>query len=145
VLGRRAALLKSDGRLMELDGSEGVSISNLIAGGSYHFVIYHRNHLAVMSSSAFEVPNNQMYDFTTGTSKAKGVGQLKVLSGKASIISGDFDGNGTVNFLDFLNWFDVNNTLDQYLSADADMNGTVNFLDFLLWFDNNNIIRHDEI
>lgn len=145
VLGKRAALLKSDGRLMDLDGSEGVEFQGLIPGGSYKIVIFHKSHLAVMSSADVVLPNNSQYDFTTSANKAAGSSQLVMNNGKWALRAGDYDGSGTVNFSDFIAWLNTNNILDQYLFSDADCNGTVNFFDFVLWLKNNNIIRFSDI
>ncbi len=48
---RKAALLKSDGTIVDLDGSSPVKFYGL-SDGNYYVVIFHRNHLAVISSSA---------------------------------------------------------------------------------------------
>ncbi|GBD90811.1 hypothetical protein BMS3Abin04_01530 [bacterium BMS3Abin04] len=50
VVKRRAAFLKSNGNIVDLDGSNPVSFSG-IQNGSYYLVIYQRNHLSIMSSN----------------------------------------------------------------------------------------------
>ncbi|GEM_PF-2162177 len=145
VLSKRAALLKSDGRIMEIDGSEGVNFQGLIPGGDYRIVIHHKSHLAIMSSVDINLPNAVQFDFSTGASKAAGTDQLVMQDGQAVMRSGDYDGNGTINFSDFIGWLGSNNILNQYLFVDGDCNGTINFFDFVLWLRNNNSIRFSEI
>jgi hypothetical protein len=53
---RRAALLRNDGMIIDIDGSLGVVFNNVNAG-SYYIVIKHRNHLAIMSATAVSLPN----------------------------------------------------------------------------------------
>lgn len=145
VLGERAALLKSDGRIMDLDGTIGVNFEGLTAGETYRIVLFHKSHLAVMSAADVTLPNSSQYDFTTSIFKAAGDNQMLSLDGKAVLRSGEYNGNGTVNFADFIAWLGTNNFLDQYLFTDGDCNGTVNFFDFVLWLKNNNTIRYSEI
>lgn len=50
IVGRKAALLKNDGTIIDSDG-----ISNLnfdLPSGNYYIVIYHRNHLPIMSPTS---------------------------------------------------------------------------------------------
>ena len=52
----QAALLQQDGDIVGTDGSSTISFSNIPAG-SYHVVVRHRNHLAVMTGSALITVN----------------------------------------------------------------------------------------
>ena len=45
----RAAFLKSDGTIVDTDGTSPVQFTGLSAG-NYYIVIRHRNHLAIMSA-----------------------------------------------------------------------------------------------
>ena len=51
VYSRKAAILKSDGTIVNSDGTQ---FSMDVAAGNYYMVIYHRNHLPVMSSTAVQ-------------------------------------------------------------------------------------------
>jgi len=53
---RRAAFLKSNGDIVDLDGSSPVSFSGLL-NGDYYLVIHHRNHLSIMSSDPLILSN----------------------------------------------------------------------------------------
>lgn len=47
---RKAAFLKNDGSVVETDGSSSISFDD-VASGDYFVVVYHRNHLPIMSSA----------------------------------------------------------------------------------------------
>ena len=50
MVGRRAALLKSDGSVVDLDGSSQVKFKGIVPG-NYYIVVRHRNHLPIMSAN----------------------------------------------------------------------------------------------
>ena len=80
----RAAFLKSDGTIVDTDGSSPVTFTGLSAG-DYYVVVRHRNHLAIMSTSAITLSSGSTtsYDFTTAQSKAytSGTDPMVALSG----------------------------------------------------------------
>jgi hypothetical protein len=106
AMARRAALLKRDGTVLDIDLIDGVLFSETIANGyaiaDKYIVVRHRNHLAVMSASAVIVPNCTAYDFTTSLSQAYGVSvPMKDVSGvgtKFAMWCGDVNGNGTITY-----------------------------------------------
>jgi len=139
VLDRRAAFLNKEGELIDINGSIGVDFFSAPAGGTYFVSINHRGHLGVVTDSPLNFPA-VLYDFTSGVGQAMGNNQLTTEGNITALRSGDADGNGTVNFLDFLDWLMVNNELNSYSNADFNLDGTVNFNDFLEWFGNNNAL-----
>jgi len=50
IVGRRAALIRNYGVILDTDGSNDITFEN-VASGNYYITVLHRNHLAVMSSS----------------------------------------------------------------------------------------------
>ena len=62
-----------------------------------------------------------------------GENQQTKIDGQFFMSSGDFDGNGIVNSLDFNLWRQAGAGVNQYSPADADGNGIINSLDFNLW------------
>ena len=79
----RAGFLKSDGTIVDIDGTSPVLFTGLSAG-NYYIVIRHRNHLAIMSSSAIALSSSSLlYDFTTSQSQAytSGTDPMVALSG----------------------------------------------------------------
>jgi len=135
VLETQAGFININGELMGIDGQLGIPFAN----PANYFSIHHKSHLAVMSSSPF---TSGVYDFTTGTSQATGTGQLKAINGKYTLHSGDYDGNGIINNLDFNLWKTNSATLNQYLNVDGDGNGVINNLDYNLWTRNRSKIGH---
>lgn len=75
---KRAALLREDGQIVDLDGISPVSMYGLKTGANYIIVIRHRNHLSIRTSSlqgftasALGVTSGfSTYDFTTSQNKA---------------------------------------------------------------------------
>lgn len=127
---QKAGFLRKDGQIVSLDGSTNPSL-NSIQSGEYFIIIYHRNHLAIMSSSKTLLnDNSSLYDFTDAQLKAYGINSLKDLGdGKFGLVAGDADQNGIINNLDY---GPVANNIFQssYIPADLDMSGFTNVLDY---------------
>ena len=130
IVARRAAFVKNDGSVVDLDGTSEVSF-NGVSNGNYYVVVMHRNHLPVMSANAIPLSSNSpLYDFTTSPSQAFGTDALANLGGgKWGMYAGDSDTNGIINVLDYGN---VSNFLFDtgYRLGDLDLNGVVNVLDY---------------
>lgn len=64
---RQAALLLANGNIVSTDQLNPPVFHEIIPGNSYYVVIYHRNHLRVMTSGAIPLPNTSgtRHDFTT--------------------------------------------------------------------------------
>jgi hypothetical protein len=93
IVGRRAALLLSDGSVVDTNGTSPVSFPG-INKGSYYLVIHHRNHLCVMSAAPVSLnESSPLYDFTTGSDKYHGTtGAAKDLgSGAWGMVGGNGD------------------------------------------------------
>ncbi|MBE0572728.1 MAG: hypothetical protein IH618_14390 [Ignavibacteriaceae bacterium] len=102
VVATRAALLKNNGLLLEPNGIEGVFFNN-VDPGSYYIVIYHRNHLAIMSSGPVQLSSNStLYDFTTSMNKAFGQNPMvELAAGKYGMFASDGNGDGIIDSLDY--------------------------------------------
>ena len=132
----RAAFLKSNGTIVDLDGSSPVDFIG-ISPGDYYIVIEHRNHLAVMSSAAVPLPNSSVYDFTTSFTSTYGTNPMYTLSdGKLGMWAGDVDGNGTIKYngsgndrLPILSRLGnvQSTTVNGYYNEDVNMNGQVKY------------------
>jgi hypothetical protein len=127
---RFAALLNNDGNLLNLDGSNDFS-NQKIPDGKYYLVIYHRNHLPIMSSSKISVNNSVInYDFTTSMNKAYGSNSMiKMINGNFAMIAGDADGNRKINDRDY-DIIKSNIFSTGYLNGDINMNSVINILDY---------------
>lgn len=125
-----AALLLGDGKIVNENGLEDFSTHN-ISDGEYYIIVYHRNHLAIISSQMVNISNSQIiYDFSDSQSKTQGNNSMKELSnGVFGMYSGDSDANGVINNLDFGNV--ANNIFSSnYENGDLDLNGIINVLDY---------------
>ena len=147
VVGQRAAFLKSDGTVVDLDGTSPVSFSGTEYGTSngvqyasnYYIVIKHRNHLAVMSNTPASLTggNTLSYDFTGGG--AYGTNAMASLGGgKYGMWAGDVNGNGTITYSDVDNdrlailtklGYIQTTTVSGYFAEDTNMDGTVQYSD----------------
>lgn len=127
---KRAAFIKTDGSIVDLNGVSKVRIKGVEAG-DYYLVIRHRNHLAIMSASKITLSSNpSLYDFTTASNKAYGNGgQTSLGNGKYGMYAGDGNGNGTVNSADANNTWKQQNGNIGYHAGDYDVNGGVNIVD----------------
>ena len=130
VVGRRAALLRNDGIIVDLNGGTQINFPDVYSG-QYYIVIYHRNHLAIMSKNSVSLNHSSpLYDFTISEDQAYGNQPLKVLSnGKFGLYAADGNSNGSVNNSDYNSvWKRQNGSLG-YENGDFDLNGGVNISD----------------
>ena len=137
TVAQRAGFLLQDGSIVDLDGTTPINF-NVDPTNSYYIVVKHRNHLAVMSSSAVSPSSySSSTPFTfDNTDVYGGATSLDDLSdGNYGMWAGDVNGNGTVNYAinsdrtALLN--DLGNNListkNGYYNSDVNMNGTVNY------------------
>lgn len=129
LLDHQAAVLLSDGTIARPDGSPFIYYNGNITKDLY-VVIYHRNHLSVMSATpVVGFSNSYFHNFTDGLSKAYLDGQKALDGGMFGMIAGDSDANGTVNMDDKdINWKNEAGNAGYYPS-DLNMDSQVNNLD----------------
>jgi hypothetical protein len=128
----RAAFVKSDGSVVDLDGVSPVAFPNL-AAGNYYVVVRHRNHLAIMSANPVALSESSgLYDFSTAQNKAYGTEPMRGLgSGNTApfaLYAGDATGDGQVNASD-RSGVDNNLNLTGFMNADVSLDGQVNATD----------------
>lgn len=130
MVARQAGLLLNDGSIVATDGTSPLQFNNTIVNGLYP-VVYHRNHLAVMSAGEVTLSGeNYTYDFTTGSGQAYGTGSLKLMTGGMwCMISGDIDASGTIDDGDHLTEWDPNAGTAGYSPADLNLDQQVNNID----------------
>jgi hypothetical protein len=139
VVARRAAFIKSNGAVVDLDGTSAVMFGSVVAG-NYYIVLGHRNHLAVMSATARALSGaSALYDFTTGPGKYH-LGEAASLSGgKYGLFAGDVTGDGGIVLSDELTVIRANNLQEGYNKADLNMDGAVVLSDELTIVRANNL------
>ena len=136
VIDQKAGFVNKIGELIDVDGTDGISMLKAI---NNYISIHHRSHVAVLTSSTYQ---GNLYDFSTSTFKANGTEQLILKSGEYCLRGGDYDGNGIINSVDFNMWKAQGAILNQYLSIDSDGNGIVNSLDYNIWSLNRSKLGH---
>ena len=135
---RKAALLKSDGEVVDATTGSTLIFCNLDQTETYYVVMRHRNHLDIISTNPIPINNGTInYDFTIVENIMGGEDQLVELSnGIYGILSGDFDGNGTITVSDFILFIQQLSTINQYIQSDANLDGSVTLTDFNLLLPN---------
>ncbi len=131
VLERRAALLRNDGILTDLDGSEGVAFGSLSGGSTYFVSVKHRNHIGLLSANAFTLPNVATYDLTNFSNINHATTQAAPLNGAIyGMYAGDITGNGVINYADFNLYIITPPGMSNYPAADTNLDGNLDLNDF---------------
>ena len=140
---RRAAFVKADGTVVDLDGTSDVQFEGL-ADGTYYVVLDHRNHLSAMTdagvSAGVSVPCTGLYCFDFTSTTAFGTaGQKDLGGGTFGLWSGDGNRDGSVSAFDFLNvWLPDNGSPAGYKYSDFNLDSNVTAFDFLqAWLPSN--------
>jgi len=133
VVARKALFILANGDLVDVDGVS-LPVINITVTANLYAVIWHRNHLAVMSSTPL-LPSGGVYtyDFTTGADKFYGgmLGCKQLGPGKWGMISGDGNANKQVNNSDKNDVWRPQSGTSGYKSGDFSLDGQVNNVDKL--------------
>jgi hypothetical protein len=133
----RAAFVRSDGSVVDVDGASQVAFSG-VAAGDYYVVIRHRNHLAIMSASAVPLSaSSALYDFTTNQNQAYGTSPMILVGSSYAMYAGDGNETGIVTAADANAIFGVLNT-SGYNANDVNLSGIVTAADANIVFGNIN-------
>ncbi|MCD4747448.1 MAG: fibrobacter succinogenes major paralogous domain-containing protein, partial [Bacteroidales bacterium] len=128
MIAQQAAFLLNNGSVVGLDGSSILSFNHSIIH-SLFVVIWHRNHLGVMSAYPLtETGGVYIYDFTTGAGQAYGGanGHKEIGTGVWGMIGGDGDANSQIGNADKNDVWAVQAGTSGYLSGDFTMDVQVN-------------------
>lgn len=133
-VGSAAGFLMSDGSIKATDGTSNLTISlSGNTGSDFFVVVYHRNHLPIMSASAQSASSTLTIDFTSASATVyQGTSAVSALSGgKFGMIAGDADGDGDVDGTDLTTWRGQNGGTFGYNTTNGDFNldGVINALD----------------
>lgn len=134
----RACFLTSSGAIIDTSGSTAVAFDS-VAYGNYYIVIYHRNHLAIMSDTTRALDDaSPLYDFSTSQSQAYGTAPMLQLN--AGSIFGMYPGDGNADqTIDDTDrdavWRLLNGTTWSYSKpADYNLDGSIDVRDFNLYW-----------
>jgi len=131
VVARQAGFLLAGGSIVALDGVSPLQFNHPVTAKLYA-VIYHRNHLAVLSGSELvNTAGSYSYDFSTGAGQAYGGSNAhkEIASGVWGMTSGDGDANGQVNNTDKNDIWKPQSGNSGYKAGDFSMNGQVDNVD----------------
>ncbi|GAB5526536.1 MAG: hypothetical protein Roseis2KO_44080 [Roseivirga sp.] len=135
-VGSAAGFLMSDGSIKATDGTSDLTISlSGNTGSDFYVVVYHRNHLPIMSAAAVsESSGTYSIDFTSNSANTyQTTTALKSLSGgKFGLPAGDSDQDGDIDATDLSTWRANNGTDFSYGSsgaADFNLDGVINAVD----------------
>lgn len=136
TVSKRAALLKSDGSIVDLDGSSQVKFDRVVPG-NYYIVVRHRNHLPIMSANPVSLgfTSSSLYDFSTAQTQAYGIEPMANLGGGVfGMCAGDANQDGYITSSDF-NVFSPKfmGASSGYEDADWNLDGFVTSTDFNLF------------
>ena len=136
---KTAGIVLQDGSIKSLDGISPLSLDG-VDQGNYYIVIYHRNHLPILSSITINFSSTiANYDFTTSMIQAYGIEPMKEIgSGVFGMIAGDGDGNGGITIVDRNQFWQLQNGNLGYLSGDFNLDGGVTIKDCNQYWNYNN-------
>ncbi|MCB2219526.1 MAG: S8 family serine peptidase [Bacteroidetes bacterium] len=139
TVSKQAAFVLSNGTIVSLDGVSPVRVNGLYQHNLY-VVIWHRNHLPMMSSTPINPAgiNQYSYDFTTSAGQAYLNGQTALGGGGMyGMIGGDGDPNGTIDNNDKSNVWATQAGTSGYLMGDLNMDTVVDNQDKNnIWYPN---------
>ncbi|MBK7631113.1 MAG: hypothetical protein IPJ23_10530 [Ignavibacteriales bacterium] len=134
TVSKRAALLKSNGTIVDIDGTSQVKFKAVVPG-NYYIVVRHRNHLPIMSANpvALGFSSSSLYDFSTAQTQAYGTEPMANLGGNVfGMYAGDGNGDGGIYGEDFVLYYSAQGQ-ENYQVEDYNMDGGVYGEDYILY------------
>ena len=125
IVARKAGFLLADGSIVDIDGESEILIPTAFTDNVY-VVVYHRNHIRIMSADALAVVNGvYVYDFTDAATKAYDSQQKEIGSGVFGMYASDIDSDGEVFAGDLALFLNAYPTFGGYNNSDLDLDGEV--------------------
>ncbi|MFY0591806.1 hypothetical protein [Roseivirga sp.] len=135
-VGSVAGFLMNDGTIKASDGTSDLTVPLTgNAGADFYVVVYHRNHLPIMSANAIsESGGSYTIDFTTNSANTyQTTTALVSLAGsKFGMPAGDSNGDGSINTTDLGTWRTNNGAVYSYSGSglvDFNLDGEINAVD----------------
>jgi len=139
MIARQAAFVLSDGTIVAMDGASDLLFNNTVINQLF-VVVWHRNHLGVMSANPLvNVGGIYSYNFTTAAGQAYGADAHKLLpGGKYGMYGADGNADKAVNTTDKNNVWKPTAGTKGYKAGDFNLNAHVNNPDKNgIWVPNN--------
>ncbi len=135
---QKAALLLSNGNIINPSTSEPLIFDNLYSNTEYHIAIRHRNHLDIVSNEPYIYhPCNPSIniDFTTSSEITAGLFQIKLIEDidAYAMYVGDYTQDGIIQVSDHDAWKDNPAQLNGYYITDGTLDGIVQLTDDDVW------------
>jgi PKD repeat protein len=131
-IGRKAAFLRNDGRVVGLNGNPVLDFGSLTVANNLFAIVNHRNHLSILSANGLtQTSGIYTYNFTTGSGQAFGgiAAQKQIAPSVWGMYGGDGDKNGIVNTGDESLTWEVTAGNKGYLGTDYNLDSQSNNLD----------------
>lgn len=128
MIAQKAAFLLKDGSIVTTDGSSTL-LFHTSFGQNLYVVVWHRNHLGIMSNNALSLAGDlYTYDFTTGAGQVFGGtnGHKQLATGIWGMIGGDGDANSQINMGDKNDVWAIQAGTTGYKAGDFNMDTDVN-------------------
>jgi len=127
------AFLLKNGKVVDLDGSSLLYFDDAEILQNLYLVIFHRNHLGIMTSGAVPLggPDAGTWDFSTASDRVYGgsLGYNQLEPGIWGMVSGDGNGNGQVSNDDKVDVWLPQSGSAGYKAGDFSLDGQVNNID----------------
>jgi hypothetical protein len=127
-IGSQVAFLLTDGSVVDLDGSSLLVFPTTVVSQDLYAVVYHRNHLGIMSNTGLlSFGGINLYDFTTGSDKVFGGinGYKEIGTNVWGMVSSDGNASGIVDNTDETSVWKPELGNSGYLGGDFDLNGII--------------------
>jgi len=132
IIERRAALLLSDGTIVDADGTtQGLNFYDISSGEDYYVLVRQRNHIGVISATTVELPNASPYNFSQANNVWGGETQLALMENDIfALKAGDCNADGIISVADFNVYTNGAAQINIYASSDINLDGWVTIDDF---------------
>ncbi|MCD4744754.1 MAG: choice-of-anchor J domain-containing protein [Bacteroidales bacterium] len=131
IAAQQAAFVLNDGTITGIDGSSEL-IFNITIDENLFAVIWHRNHLGVLSANPLvETGGVYTYDFTTGAGQAYGGanGHKEIVTGVWGMFGGDGNADKQISNSDKVDVWEIQAGSSGYLPGDFSLDGQCNNTD----------------
>jgi PKD repeat protein len=123
-IARKAAFIKNDGRIVNLNGDPVLDFGALTITNNLYAVVHHRNHLSVLSATGLtQTGGVYNYNFSTGSGQAYGGtnAHKQIGAGVWGMFGGDGDKSGSINNGDESPLWEVTAGTKGYLGTDYNL------------------------